>query len=89
MTSSTDAIPEGLADLVRQLTERISSLESQVDNLKKQQRIPEDDLIVIAAAIAAYVGHKASIKAVRFNQGHGWTQAGRGRVHNRQVLHVR
>ncbi|MGD7733051.1 hypothetical protein ACQCX5_08820 [Propionibacteriaceae bacterium G57] len=71
------------------LTARIADLESQVRALKKNQRIPEEDIIVIAAAVAAYLGHKATVKAVRFRQSSAWTQEGRERVHNRQVLHVR
>lgn len=71
------------------LTARVDALEAQVGALQKNQRIPQEDLIAISAAVAAYLGHSATVKAVRFRQSSAWTSEARGRVHNRQVLHVR
>mgnify|MGYP007004693354 FL=1 len=78
-----------LAAQLAALTERLSALEGQVERLKKNQRVPEEDLVAISAAVAAHLGHDAKVKAVRFSQSSSWTREGRGRVYNRQVLHVR
>ena len=74
---------------IEALTAKVDALEGQVQRLTKSQRIPEEDLIAISAAVAAYLGHSATVKAVRFRQSNAWTTEARGRIHNRQVLHVR
>lgn len=74
---------------LRALVERVDSLEAQVARLKKNQRIPEEDLVAISAAVAAYLGHDAKVRAVRFSQSSSWTREARGRVHNRVVPHIR
>lgn len=74
---------------VRALAARVEQLETQVARLQKAQRVPEEDLVAISAAVAAYLGHDAKVRAVRFSQSTSWTREGRGRVHNRQVLHAR
>ncbi|PIF05033.1 MAG: hypothetical protein CSA63_00065 [Propionibacterium sp.] len=77
------------AQLIAQLTARLAELESDVARLKETQRIPEDHLVAIAAAVAAFLGHKAKIKAVRFPRRRVWVAETRLQGHNRQVLHVR
>lgn len=74
---------------IRALTVKVDALDAQVQKLAKSQRIPEEDLLAISAAVAAYLGHSATVKAVRFRQSSAWTTEARGRIHNRQVLHVR
>ena len=80
---------EALLKQLRALVERVDALETQVGKLKKSQRIPEEDLIAISAAVAAYLGHDAKVRAVRFSQSSSWMREARGRVHNRVVPHIR
>ncbi|MGA4669010.1 hypothetical protein ACPCG0_04290 [Propionibacteriaceae bacterium Y1923] len=74
---------------IEALTAKVDALEAQVQKLAKSQRIPEEDLVAISAAVAAYMGHSVKVKAVRFRQSSAWTSESRSKVHNRQVLHVR
>lgn len=78
-----------LLEKLNALTARINDLEAEVATLRRIQRVPEEDLVLISAAVAAFLGHKAKVKAVRFSQSRSWTSETRGRIHNRQVLHVR
>ncbi|WP_296136373.1 hypothetical protein [uncultured Tessaracoccus sp.] len=78
-----------LQEQVGTLTQRIASLEAQLAALDADKEIPEEDLVVIGAAVAAYFGHKAKVRAVRFRRQSAWAAAARGRVHNRSVPHVR
>lgn len=80
---------DALLKQLRALVERVDALETQVAKLQKSQRIPEDDLIAISAAVAAYLGHDAKVRAVRFSQSGSWTREARSRVHNRTVPHNR
>ena len=74
-----------LEALVAELTERLSALEGEVATLKANQQVPDDVMVAISAAVAAYLGHKATVKAVRLKTGRNWSTESRGRVHNRSV----
>ena len=76
---------EQLEALVAELTERLSALEGEVATLKANQQVPDDVMVAISAAVAAYLGHKATVKAVRLKTGRNWSTESRGRVHNRSV----
>ena len=78
-----------LQALVQQLVERVGQLEEEVAVLRSAQTVPDDVMVAISAAVSAFLGHKAKVRAVHFAAGRAWAQEGRGRVHNRQVLHVR
>ncbi|WP_040283286.1 hypothetical protein [Tessaracoccus massiliensis] len=78
-----------LQSLISQLTERIQDLEAQVADLQAAKEIPEADLIAIGAAVAAYFGHKAKVRAIRYGSQTRWAAASRQRVHDRSVPHVR
>ena len=71
------------------LTERIATLEARLATLEAKQQVPEEDLVLIGAAVAAYFGHKAKIRAVRFGSQTRWAAASRTRVQDRSVPHVR
>lgn len=71
------------------LLEKVSALEDRVATLESQQEIPEEDLVAIGAAVAAYFGHKAKVRAIRYGSQNRWAAASRARVHNRSVPHVR
>lgn len=60
---------------VRALTRRLESLEEEVRQLRPP--IPEDDLFLLAAAVAAYLGKRAPIRQVRLLGTRTWSQQGR------------
>ncbi|WP_347347228.1 hypothetical protein [Nigerium sp.] len=78
-----------LQALVADLTTRLSALEGQVSELRSNEEISEDTMVAISAAVAAFLGHKAKVRAVRLHGSRGWAQEGRERVHDRSVPHVR
>jgi methylmalonyl-CoA carboxyltransferase large subunit len=53
----------------------------------KQPEATEDDLLVIAAAVAAYLGVRARIRQVRLIQSTAWAQVGRATVHASHRVH--
>ena len=78
-----------LRDAVAALTEQVADLQEKVAKLEAQQEIPEADLIAIGAAVAAYFGHKAKVRAIRYGSQNRWAAASRNRIHDRSVPHVR
>ncbi len=42
-----------------------------------QDQISEETMLIIAAAVAAYLGERAHIKVVRLASSHAWAQQGR------------
>ena len=80
---------EALQEQVQALTKRLASVEEQLAEINSDKQIPEEHLVVIGAAIAAFLGHKAKVRAVRFRHQESWAAAARGRVHNRSVPHIR
>ena len=74
-----------LQALVAELTARLTALEGQVATLQGNQKVPDDVMVAISAAVAAFLGHKATIKAVHFRPARNWTTEARGRVHTRSV----
>lgn len=57
---------EELARLVTKLQYRVEKLEKSVADLKATRPVPEEDLAVIAATAAAYMGCKGTVKAIHF-----------------------
>lgn len=55
-----------LLELVKQMQEKIASLETELADSKAAQPIPEEDLAVIAASAAAFLGIKGKLKAIQF-----------------------
>jgi hypothetical protein len=74
---------------VKQLTAQLKVLDERIAKLEERQEIPEADLVAIGAAVAAFLGHKAKIRAVRFANQSRWAAASRGQVHDRTVPHNR
>ena len=60
---------------LRAITRRLESLEEEVRQLRPP--LPEDDLFLLAAAVAAYLGKRASIRQVRLLGTRNWSQQGR------------
>jgi len=85
-----DMSPEELRVIIDQLVAQMEALQARVDGLEgRHDQIPQGDLVLIGAAVAAYFGHKAKVKAVRYGAQNRWAAATRGRVHDRSVPHSR
>ncbi len=78
---------EDLQAQVAQLTKRLAKLEAQMAAL--QPEIPEEHLVVIAAAVAGYLGHRAKIRQVRFAPTRNWMTATRTRQQQHHPLYLR
>lgn len=78
---------EELLDLVRSLTERIDGLETKIKSLEVLAAdVPEETMVAIAAAVAAYLGVRAQRRQPHFTNGRGWMTATRRTQHTHQPL---
>ena len=68
-----------LLDLVKTLSGRVKTLESQVKSLTlvNAQDVPEETLIAIAAGVAAYLGYQGEKKQSRFASSPIWAKGTR------------
>lgn len=87
------AAVQALSRQVEVLAGRLEALESELAQVRAdlpQEEIPEEVVIAISAAVAAFLGHRARLKHVRYRTGSdAWTQHGRAAVHRHGVLGVR
>ncbi|MEL4357657.1 MULTISPECIES: hypothetical protein [unclassified Luteococcus] len=81
----SDASTAQLQELVADLSQRLTALEAEVASLKANQQIPEDVMVAISAAVSAYLGHNAKVKAVHLRNRSNWATETRGRAHFRAV----
>jgi methylmalonyl-CoA carboxyltransferase large subunit len=63
-----------LKALVARLVARVQTLEEQA--AQRHPEVSEEVLLAIAAACAAYLGKRATIKQVHLRRGGGWATAG-------------
>lgn len=70
-----------------EILKRLSALEKQVSDL--DQRVPvadEDTIMAITAAVAAYLGVKAKVRAIHYQTpSNRWAVQGRRAVHRHEV----
>ncbi|MEL4505416.1 hypothetical protein AAEX63_10270 [Luteococcus sp. H138] len=81
----SDASTAQLQELVADLSKRLTALEGEVASLKANQQIPEDVMVAISAAVSAYLGHNAKVRAVHLRNHRNWATETRGRAHYRAV----
>ena len=63
---------EELLELVRSLTDRIEGLEIKIKQLElRTEDVPEEVMVAIAAAVAAYLGHRAKRRQPPFSTPRG------------------
>lgn len=83
---STPQVPEGqtpigdtaeLLAAVKALTARVESLEGELAIMRANTPVPEDVVVAISAAVAAYLGHRAKVTRVHYRTGRAWAQQGR------------
>lgn len=66
MSSEMNFSTDELIALVDKLSRQVTKLEAKIAELNATRPVPEEDLVVIAAAAAAYMGYKGKIKAIQF-----------------------
>jgi methylmalonyl-CoA carboxyltransferase large subunit len=71
----SEADLEQLRSEIRALGRRVEHLEEELSKLREP--IPEDDIFLLAAAVAAYLGKRAPIRQVRLLGTTTWSQQGR------------
>ena len=76
-----------LLDLVRSLAQRVEQLEAHVAQDAPAHEVPEDVILAISAAVAAFLGHRAKIKQVHYRTGAAYAQQGRAVVQGRHNLY--
>lgn len=87
MSESQDA---ELLDLVKALAGRVEELEFEVKRLRLlTQDVPEETMVAIAAAVAAFLGHRAKKRQVQFQTSTAWQAGTRSRQHVHAPLHLR
>ncbi len=79
-----------LLDLVKGLYDKIDGLELRISKLELlDAEVPEETLVAIAAAVAAYLGHKAKHRQRRFASERNWTSSTRRSQHVHHPLYSR
>ncbi len=88
----TDEANAQLLELVQSLTERVESLEGRVKILQLHcdTAVPEDTMVAIAAAVAAYLGHRARKRQTAFTRNAAaWQAVTRRSQLNHAPIHLR
>ena len=81
---------EELLELVKSLSERVEGLEVKIKSLEVHTKdVPEDTMVAIAAAVAAYLGHKAKRRAGHFTRSAAWQSTTRRSQHVHAPLYLR
>lgn len=76
-----------LEGMVRDLSARVEFLEQQLTLHHDPDEITEDVMLAISAAVAAYLGKRATIKQVHFaRRGTGWASQGRSRIQQSHLI---
>lgn len=90
MTETSAAAGElaALRAEVARLTERVDNLEARLHSFHPEGQLPEDVVLAISAAVAAYLGTRATVKQVRLRRSGVWAAHGRaGHHHSHASLH--
>jgi methylmalonyl-CoA carboxyltransferase large subunit len=85
--SAPDPSVAELLEVVRRLSERIGRLEEAVARLDPLAEPPEDVVIAISAAVAAFLGNRAKVKQVHYRTGAAYAQLGRAVVQGKHDVH--
>lgn len=87
----SDDVNADLLAAVKLLTERIESLETEIKGIKllNAQNVPEETMVAIAAAVAAYLGHRAKRRQAHFTKSSSWQSTTRRSQHVHAPLYLR
>ena len=81
---------EELLELVKSLSERVEGLEVKIKSLEVHTKdVPEDTMVAIAAAVAAYLGHRAKRHQPHFTTAPGWQASTRRSQLSHHPLYTR
>ncbi|MDO5698516.1 MAG: hypothetical protein Q4G51_11160 [Dermatophilus congolensis] len=88
MSENVSAVDiQELASMVEQLTARVGFLENQLKLHHDPDEVTEEIMLAISAAIAAYLGKRATIKQVHFaGRGSGWASQGRSQIQQSHAI---
>jgi len=81
-----------LLELIKSLTERVDSLESEIKSIRllTNDEVSEDVMVAIAAAVAAFLGHRARKRQATFaRNAAAWQSATRRSQLNHAPIHLR
>jgi methylmalonyl-CoA carboxyltransferase large subunit len=87
----TDSNAE-LLELVKSLSQRVDSLEAEIKSIRllTNDEVSEDVMVAIAAAVAAYLGHRARKRQAHFTRNTAaWTAATRRSQLEHAPIHLR
>lgn len=65
---------------VHALSERVAHLESELEAIgvrHSRPGVPDDVVLAISAAVAAFLGHRAKVRQVHYRTGQAYAQQGR------------
>ena len=87
----SDDINAELLAAVRKLTDRVEGLEAEIKSIKllNAQNVPEEVVVAISAAVAAYLGHRAKRRQAHFTRSASWQTTTRRSQHVHAPLHLR
>jgi methylmalonyl-CoA carboxyltransferase large subunit len=78
---------EELSRQVESMAAQVEALEAELADVRHRlphEEVPDEVVLAISAAVAAFLGHRARLKHVRYRTGtDAWTQHGRAAVHRR------
>lgn len=83
---------DGLLAAVEALTARVEALEAELAAVRSQlppPAVPEEVVIAISSAVAAFLGHSARLKQVRYATSATWAQQGRAAAVQRSTIRHR
>jgi methylmalonyl-CoA carboxyltransferase large subunit len=81
-----------LLELVKSLSQRVDSLEGEIKSIRMltNDEVSEDVMVAIAAAVAAYLGHRARKRQASFARNTAaWQAATRRSQLNHAPIHLR
>lgn len=79
-----------LLAMIAALSQRVEALEHELASVREElppPPIPDDVVLAISAAVAAFLGHRAKLKQIRFSPRPEWARQGRAAVQRRDVMH--
>ena len=77
--------------VVRELSDRVARLEHELETLRRRSEpgVPDDVVVAISAAVAAFLGHRAKVKQVHYRTGGAYAQQGKVVVQGQHNVRAR
>lgn len=88
MSSEPDL--EELLATVAALAARVEALENELQSVRAEipaPPVPDEVVLAITAAVAAFLGHRAKLKQIRYSPRPEWAQQGRAAMQRRNLIH--